>query len=166
MRQLRPSSSISGVWKQGRVQLLRHRRTKGPETARRHLNYCATRRLHLARAEICLRGVAIRGGWTAESVESCGLSGAVRCREVRERDCQHGSARTAGGRRVRRQRIGSTAVDGEGDGAEQVLKGPAGSQVEADTAGGLADAGADFEELSAESLDLSRAPRLRQLKAE
>jgi hypothetical protein len=37
---------MSGVWKQRMVQLLRHRQTKGPVTARWHLNYCATRRLY------------------------------------------------------------------------------------------------------------------------
>jgi len=41
-----------------------------------------------------------------------------------------------------RKGIRSTAVDGEGDVAEQILKGPAGSQMESDTAGGLADASA------------------------
>jgi hypothetical protein len=36
----------------------------------------------------------------------------------------------------------STGVDGKGDVAEQILKGPAGSQMESDAAGGLADASA------------------------
>lgn len=57
--------------------------------------------------------------------------------------------------------IGSTAVDGEGGGAKQVLIGPAAGQVEADAAGGAAHAGADFEELSAQSFDLGGAPGLR-----
>ena len=39
---------MSGVWKPSRGQLLRHRQTKGPVTARRHLNYGATCRLHPA----------------------------------------------------------------------------------------------------------------------
>jgi len=38
--------SISGVWKRGMAQLMRHRQTKGPETARPHLNYRATPRLY------------------------------------------------------------------------------------------------------------------------
>ena len=62
--------------------------------------------------------------------------------------------------------IGSAAIDGEGDGAEQVLKRPAGGEVNADTARGVADAGADFKELGAQSLDLCRAPGLRQLVTE
>jgi hypothetical protein len=52
------------------------------------------------------------------------------------------------------ERIGSTAIDGKSGGTEQVLKGPAASQVEADAAGGLAYAGADFEELGAQGFDL------------
>jgi len=38
--------------------------------------------------------------------------------------------------------------------------------VEANAAGGLADTGADFKELGAESFNLGRAPRLRQLQTE
>ena len=49
---------------------------------------------------------------------------------------------------------GSTAVDGQRGRAEQSLKGPSAGQVEADAAGGLADAGADFEQLGAQSFDL------------
>ena len=49
---------------------------------------------------------------------------------------------------------------------EQILEGPAGSQVETDATGGLAYAGADFEELGAQSFDLRRAPGLRQLQTE
>jgi hypothetical protein len=61
--------------------------------------------------------------------------------------------------------IGSTAVDGEGNGAKQVLKGPATGQMEADAAGRLAYASTDFEELGTQGFDLSRAPGLGQLKA-
>jgi hypothetical protein len=46
---------------------------------------------------------------------------------------------------------------------EQSLKRPGGSEVNADAAGGLADAGTDFEQLGAQSFDLGRAPGLRQL---
>jgi len=49
---------------------------------------------------------------------------------------------------------------------EQSLKRPAGSEVNADAAGSLADAGTDFEQLGAQSFDLGRAPRLRQLVTE
>jgi len=31
MREMRLSGSISGVWKRGRVKLLKHRQTKEPE---------------------------------------------------------------------------------------------------------------------------------------
>ena len=57
--------------------------------------------------------------------------------------------------------VRSTAVDGEDGRAEQVLEGPAAGQVKAEAAGGLAYAGADFEELGAQSFDLCRAPGLR-----
>jgi hypothetical protein len=62
------------------------------------------------------------------------------------------------------KRIGSTAVEGKGGGAEQVLKGPAAGQGKADAAGGLAYAGADFEELGTQGFDLGRAPGLGQLQ--
>ena len=68
--------------------------------------------------------------------------------------------------RVRRSGSGSTAVDGERGGTEQVLKRPAGGEVEADAAGGLADARADFEQLGAQGFDLRRTPRLGQVRAE
>src|SRR2546422_1231655 len=42
---------------------------------------------------------------------------------------------------------GLAAVDGEGDGAERILEGPAAGQVEADAASGLAQSSADFEQL-------------------
>ena len=51
------------------------------------------------------------------------------------------------------KRIGSTAIDGKSSGTEQVLKWPAAGQVEADAAGGLAYAGADFEELGTQGFD-------------
>ena len=47
------------------------------------------------------------------------------------------------------QALRSTAVDSESDGAELVLKWPAAGEVKANTTGGLAYAGADFEELGA-----------------
>jgi len=34
------------TWKRGKVQLVRHRHTKGPATDRLHLNYRATSLLH------------------------------------------------------------------------------------------------------------------------
>ena len=39
MRENRPSGSMSGEWKRGTVELLRHRQTKGPATDRPSLNY-------------------------------------------------------------------------------------------------------------------------------
>ena len=64
------------------------------------------------------------------------------------------------------QAVRSTAVDGEGGGAEQVQEGPAAGEVNANTAGGLANASADFEELGAQRFDLGRTPGLGQLQAE
>ena len=49
VREIRPLGSMSGVWKRGRVRLLRHRQTKGPETDRPSLHYRATSRLYLRR---------------------------------------------------------------------------------------------------------------------
>ena len=46
MREMRLSSSMSGMWKQSMALLLRHQQTKGLATARRHLNHCATCRLY------------------------------------------------------------------------------------------------------------------------
>ena len=46
MREMRLSGSISGVWKRGTAQLMRHRQTKGPETDRLHINHRATPRLY------------------------------------------------------------------------------------------------------------------------
>ena len=79
-------------------------------------------------------------------------------------DFKHGSAGTSDWALSWEVRKGSTAVDGERGGAEQVLKGPAAGEMEADAAGGAADASADFEELGAESFDLGGAPRLGQLQ--
>src|SRR6266545_5554615 len=50
--------------------------------------------------------------------------------------------------------------------AEQVLKGPAAGKVNVNAASGVADAGADFEQLDTQSFDLCRTPRLRQLLPE
>src|SRR5208337_2682964 len=36
VREIRTHGSTSGVWKRGRVRLVRHRQTKGPETDRLH----------------------------------------------------------------------------------------------------------------------------------
>src|SRR5215813_2042630 len=40
------SGSMSGVWKRGRMGLVRHRQTKGSATDRLHLNHRVTPRLH------------------------------------------------------------------------------------------------------------------------
>ena len=49
MRASRTSGSRSGRWKRSTVELLRHRRTKGPATDRFHLNHRATSRLYTLR---------------------------------------------------------------------------------------------------------------------
>jgi hypothetical protein len=49
---------------------------------------------------------------------------------------------------------------------EQSLKRPASGEVNANAASGLADAGADFEQLGTQSFDLGRAPGLRQMMTE
>jgi hypothetical protein len=46
MREIRLSGSMSGMWKRSKVNLVRHRQTKGPETDRGHLNHRATSRLY------------------------------------------------------------------------------------------------------------------------
>src|SRR5713226_7065646 len=79
-------------------------------------------------------------------------------------DFEQGSAGSASGSELGSKRKGSTTVDGEGDIAEPVLKRPAGGEVKANTAGGVANAGADFEELCAQGFDLGRTPRERQLQ--
>ena len=68
--------------------------------------------------------------------------------------------------KFRGKEFGLAAVDGERGGAEQVLKGPAGGEVEADAAGGLAHASAEFEQACAQGFDLRRAPGLWQLQTE
>src|SRR6202140_209335 len=85
---------------------------------------------------------------------------------VEPRGFGRSSAGTVCGKLSSGQAVRSTAVDGEGDGAEQVLEGPAAGEMQANTAGGLANAGADFEELGAQRFDLGRAPGLGQLQAE
>ncbi len=55
-------------------------------------------------------------------------------------------------------------VKRQGEFAEQRLPRPAGGQVDADAAGGLADASTDFEQASTQSFDLRRAPRQRKLQ--
>ena len=57
------------------------------------------------------------------------------------------------------------AVDSDCDGVEQALEWPAGGEMDADRAGGLAHAGPEFEQACTQSFDLRRAPGLRQLKA-
>jgi len=78
----------------------------------------------------------------------------------------HGSAETICGKLSSEQKVGSSAVDVEGDIAEQVLKRPAGGEVNANTAGGVANTGADFEELSTQGFNLCGAPGQRQLQTE
>ena len=74
------------------------------------------------------------------------------------------SAGTAGDQwgGVNRSRL--PGVEGQGDVVEQRLKRPAAGQVEADAAGSLAHAGAEFEQACTQGFDLRRAPRLRELK--
>jgi hypothetical protein len=85
-------------------------------------------------------------------------------RRSRESVFGHGSAWTVCGKLGSRQAVRSTAVDSDGDGASSgtASRWPGGT----DAAGGLASAGADFEELGAPSFDLCRARGLGQLPAE
>lgn len=53
------SGSMSGMWKRSRVNLVRHRQTKEPETDRGQLNHRATSRLYRL---IYLLGQVDRGG--------------------------------------------------------------------------------------------------------
>ena len=46
MREIRLSSSMSGMWKRSMAWLMRHRLTKGPGTDRPDLNHRATSRLY------------------------------------------------------------------------------------------------------------------------
>ena len=46
MREIRTSGSMSGMWKRSMVRIMRHRRTKGPETDRPDLTHRATSRLY------------------------------------------------------------------------------------------------------------------------
>src|SRR4051812_40827492 len=49
MRENRPYGSMSGEWRRDTARLLRHRRPKGPGTARPSLNHRATPRLYRRR---------------------------------------------------------------------------------------------------------------------
>jgi len=105
------------------------------------------------------RDCAIRGVSRARACEP-------RAYEWQLRGFGHGSAGTVCRKVSSGQAVRSTAVDGEGGRAQQVLEGPAAGEVKANTAGGLANASADFEQLSAQRFDLGRAPGLGQLQAE
>jgi len=55
-------------------------------------------------------------------------------------------------------------MESEREFAEKCLPGPARGEMSRNAACDLANAGADFEEPGAQSFDLYRAPRLRQLQ--
>src|SRR5260370_26664346 len=76
-----------------------------------------------------------------------------------------GSASTADEEWIREHGPVLAGVKGQGGVAEQSMKGPAGGEVNANAASRLTNAGADFEEVGAQSFDLSRTPSLRQMLA-
>lgn len=65
-----------------------------------------------------------------------------------------------------RTRIVLAGVQSQRRVAKQGLKRPGGGEVNVNTASRLTNAGADFEELGAQSFDLCRTPRQRQLLTE
>jgi len=75
-----------------------------------------------------------------------------------------GSAPDVRDKRIGDARVGLTGVEGEREFAEQGLPGPARGQMNPDATRSLTNASADFEEPGAESFDLYRAPRFRQLQ--
>src|SRR5207245_2091636 len=77
-----------------------------------------------------------------------------------------GSARSSGRNGFGNRGKQSGGVRSQRGMGKQSLKWPAGGEVKVDAASGLTNAGADFEELGAQSFDLCRTPRLRQLLAE
>src|SRR6266702_4265187 len=77
-----------------------------------------------------------------------------------------GSARSSGRNGFGNRGKQSGGVRSQRGMAKQSLKWPAGGEVNVDAASGLTNAGADFEELGAQSFDLCRTPRLRQLLTE
>ena len=62
VRETRTPGSMSGEWKRGRVELLRHRQTKGPGTDRLDLNHRATPRLYKNSARIYTQTNAMSEG--------------------------------------------------------------------------------------------------------
>jgi hypothetical protein len=81
-------------------------------------------------------------------------------------DLEQGSAGKSWRGKFGGQERGSTAVDRERGGTEQVLKWPTRGQMNTHAAGCLADAGAEFEQLGAQGFDLRRTPGLGQVLAE
>ena len=76
-----------------------------------------------------------------------------------------GSAGTAEKKWIRQHGRVLAGVKSQRGVTEQSLKRPAGGQVNAEATGSLANAGAEFEQAGAQSFDLRRAPRLRQMLA-